>query len=99
MTFTKIFNHQSRVNFVGGIYGVENIVIQHKIFVILKAGDILFLSDAIDYLLVFSEHIVKDDLLAQNIDYLIIVDALRTTNITVLVEPKSLLEGKLHTVL
>lgn len=99
MTFAKIFYHQSGVDFIGGVNGVENIVIQHEILIVLETSDILLLSNTVDNFLIFCEHIVKHNLFAQNIDYFIVVDALRTADVNVLVESKTFLEGESDTIL
>lgn len=93
MTLAEIFDHQSGVNLIGGVDSIEDVIVQHQILVILEASDLLLLADTIDYFLILGQHIVKDDLLAQNVDDLIVINALGTADIGILVEPETFLKG------
>ena len=93
VSLAEVLDDERGVDLVGGVEGVEYVVVEHEVLIVLEAGDVLLLPDAIDDLLVFREEIIQDDLLAQDVDDLIIVDALCTVYLAVLVEAESLLEG------
>lgn len=92
MALAEIFYHQIRIDLIGRVDGIEDVIVEHQILVILEASDLFLLADTVDYFLVLGQHIVKHDLLAQNVDDLIVIDALRTTDIRILVESEALLE-------
>lgn len=93
MPLAEVLDDESGVDLVGGVERVEYVVIEHEIFIVLEAGDVLLLSDAIDDLLIFCEEIIQNYLLAQDVDNLIVIDALGTVYLAALVETESLLEG------
>jgi hypothetical protein len=88
----EVFYHKSWVDLISRVDRVQNVIIQHQIFIILEASDFFLLPYAVDDFLILGEHVVKHDLLPQNVDDLIVIDALRTADVRILIESKSFLE-------
>lgn len=78
MSFAEVFNNKSGVYFICSIERVKNVVIQHHIFKISETSDSLFLPESIYHSLILGQHVIEHHLLTQDIDDLIIIDALST---------------------
>jgi hypothetical protein len=99
VAFAEVFEGEGGVGLGGRAHCVQDVVVQHQVFEVFEAGDLLILSEAVDDLLVFGEHVVEDDLFAENVHDFVVVDGLRAGEGGGLVKPEALFEGESYSVL
>lgn len=99
VAFAEVLDDEGGVDLAGGVEGVEDVVVQHHVLEVFEAGDLLLLPEVIHDLLILGQHVVEDNLLAQDVDDLVIVDAVGTRDGVVLIVAEALFKSEAHAVL
>jgi hypothetical protein len=99
LVLAEVLGHDRGIAFVESVCRVDNVVVQHDILEIFEESYIFLLPDVVYDPLVLCQDIVKHDLLCQNVDYFIIVDAMRAVvDHAVLNKAESFLKGDFNSI-
>ena len=78
---------------------IKNIVIKNVVVKVFETCDFFILSESVDHLLIFSEHIIENYLFAENIDNFVVVNRMSAIEGRCLIEAESFLERKSYSIL